>query len=234
MTHQGDSSMNINLWVNELSNRFSTGGGGASPKFGIGQIDFRNSSFALVNFNSEPISEGLDYNRMRFEDINISSSDFYLDGSEIGIDIVHMVGIESCSGLDIKEFRTNFIFSPRFMEFDELKLVTNQSYIKDYLKLEYASVADFSEFITGVTINANMKETILGLGDLRFFAPTLPDIQDELVITGNFTGPVSEIKTDEFILRLGEKNGGFRINFARRTTGNREHLRQSFSSKLHA
>lgn len=209
LTHQGDSSMNINLWVNELSNRFSSGGGAASPKFGIGQIDMRNSSFALVNFNSEPISEGLDYNRMRFEDISISASEFYLDGGEIGIKIAHMVGLESASGLNIKEFRTDFIYSPRFMEFANLKLVTNESHIKDFLRLEYSSVGAFSEFITEVTINANMKETTLGLGDLRFFAPTLPDIQDELVITGNFTGPVSEIKTDEFILRLGEKTEVF-------------------------
>lgn len=209
LTHQGDSSMNINLWVNELSNRFSSGSGEASPKFGIGQIDMRNSSFALINFNSEPISEGLDYNRMRFEDISISSSEFYLDGGEIGIKIAQMVGIERGSGLNVKELRTNFIYNPKYMEFGNLKLVTNESHIQDFLRLEYDSVGAFSNFIAEVTIHANMNKTILGLGDLRYFVPTLPDIQDELVITGSFTGPVSEIKTDEFILRLGKKTEVF-------------------------
>ncbi|WP_268034429.1 translocation/assembly module TamB domain-containing protein [Algoriphagus sp. PAP.12] len=215
LTHKGDSSMNINLWISELSELFGSSGGAGSSTFGIGQIDLRRSQFALVNFNSEPITEGLDYNRMRFKDIALSASDFSLDGSEIKINIGHLSGIESGSGLNIKELKTNLTFAPDFLEFDKLNLITNKSHIKDYLRFEYASTSSFSDFLTKVVVIANMEETILSLDDLRFFAPTLPNINDEIILTGAVKGPVSDLRSEEFLLRIGKKTeifGAFRLD----------------------
>ncbi|HCD86947.1 MAG TPA: translocation/assembly module TamB, partial [Algoriphagus sp.] len=60
-----------------------------------------------------------------------------------------------------------------------------------------------------------MKETVLSLEDLRFFAPTLPDIEDAIILTGEVQGPVSDIRSEEFLLRLGKKTeifGSFQLD----------------------
>lgn len=205
ITHEGDSIMNINQWVTELSEAFGSGGGSGGGKFSIDQIDFRNSKFTLINSNSELITEGLDYNRMQFSDIQLSASEFAIQNGVVKLNIGHLSGNEIASGLNIKEFKTNFTFAPQFMEFEQLKLVSNESHIRDYLRFEYDSPASFSNFVTDVTIQARMEETILGLGDLNFFAPTLPNIKDQIILSGEVSGTISEIKSDEFLLRIGKK-----------------------------
>jgi hypothetical protein len=214
-THEGDSSMNINLWIRELNELFGSGKSGGSTKFGIGQIDLRNSRFSLVNYNLPVIEKGLDYNHMRFADIAISASKFYVDGDEIGVNIGLLTGVEQGSGLTIKELQTQLTYSSEFLEFDKLNLITNQSHIKDFLRFEYASPSSFSDFINKVVVITRMKETVLSLEDLRFFAPTLPDIEDAIILTGEVQGPVSDIRSDEFLLRLGKKTeifGSFQLD----------------------
>ena len=205
--------MNINLWLRELNELFGSGKSGGSTKFGIGQIDLRNSRFSLVNYNLPVIEKGLDYNHMRFADIAISASKFYVDGDEIGVNIGLLTGVEQ--GLTIKELQTQLTYSSEFLEFDKLNLITNQSHIKDFLRFEYASPSSFSDFINKVVVITRMKETVLSLEDLRFFAPTLPDIEDAIILTGEVQGPVSDIRSEEFLLRLGKKTeifGSFQLD----------------------
>ncbi|NVK49900.1 MAG: translocation/assembly module TamB domain-containing protein [Cyclobacteriaceae bacterium] len=205
ITHKGDSIMNINQWVNELSEAFGSGQSSGGGKFSITNIDFRNSEFALINSNSEPITEGLDYNRMRFSSVQLSASNFLTQGGRVELDVGHLSGKELASGLEIKEFKTNFTFAPTYMEFDQLRLVSNESHIQNFLKFEYESPTSLSNFVTDVKITARMEETILGLGDLNFFAPSLPNIEDQIILSGEVIGSISDIKSDEFLLRIGQK-----------------------------
>ncbi|MDF2157190.1 translocation/assembly module TamB domain-containing protein [Algoriphagus sp. CAU 1675] len=214
-THEGDSIMNLNRWIGELTDIFGSGSSQGGSKFEIGTIEIRKSGFSLVNYNSEPIQEGLDYNKMRFSDVVLSAEDFYLENGEVGIKVGLLTGMEYASGLEIKEFKTNYTFSPEMMEFDKLSIITNNSYIKNYLRFEYASTASLSDFVNKVAIIARMDETVLGLKDLHFFAPSLPDIDHDLVLTGEVTGPIADMKSDEFLLRLGQKTeifGSFLID----------------------
>jgi hypothetical protein len=210
ITHQGDSVMNINLWVDELTELFGSQKPSTTPvKFGIKSVELRQAEFAMVNYNSEPVTEGMDFSRLRFSDITANATDFYLDGGDIGISIKLLSGKELTSGLTIQELKTDLIFSPEFLELDKLSLKTKDSHIKDYLRLEYASTASFSNFLKEVVVIARLDETKLALSDLRPFAPTLPEIDDMIYLSGDITGPVSDIKSKEFLIRIGEKTAIF-------------------------
>jgi len=209
LTHSGDSSMNINRWVDELNDRFGGSSTGAKPRFDIGTIEMRQSEFALVNYNAEPITEGLDYNRLRFKEITANAQKFSINGNEISLELKILTGIESSSDFRIQELKTNFIYSPEFMEFAQLSLKTRNSTVTDYLRFQYASPAAFSNFVDEVVIIANLNESKVNLQDLRLFAPTLPDINDDIFLSGKVTGPVSDIKSDEFLIRFGEKTALF-------------------------
>lgn len=210
ITHEGDSLMNMNLWINDLTALFGSQKPSTSPvKFGIKSIELRQGEFSMVNYNSEQVIEGMDFSRLRFADITANATDFYLDGGEIGIKIKLLSGKELTSNLTIEELKTDLIFSQEYLELDKLSLKTPNSHIKEYLRFEYASTASFSNFLEEVVVIARMKETKLSLIDLRTFAPALPEINDIIYLSGDVTGPISDIKSKEFLIRLGEKTAIF-------------------------
>ena len=216
LTHDGDSAMNINIWVDELSNMFSTSSNSTKPtQFKINTVELRNSEIFIVNEITDAITKGLDYNRLRFSDITLNASDFYLEGPEIGADITMLTGTELTSGFEIKELKTKMTYAREFMEFDKLSLKSASSHIKNFLRFEYATPAAFSNFVEEVVIITNLEETKLDLGDLKLFAPSLPDINDAIYLSGKVAGPVSDIRSEELLLRLGEKTaifGAFRLD----------------------
>ncbi|SFU18171.1 Family of unknown function [Algoriphagus locisalis] len=216
LTHEGDSAMNINLWVEELSEMFSTGSASSGPtQFKINTVELRNSEIFIVNEITDAITKGLDYNRLRFADITLNASDFYLQGPEIGANIKMLTGTELTSGFEIMELKTNMKYGPEFMEFDQLSLKSVNSHIKNFLRFEYATPAAFSNFSEEVVIITNLDETKLDLGDLKLFAPGLPNIDDQIYLSGRVAGPVSDVRSEELLLRIGEKTaifGAFRLD----------------------
>jgi hypothetical protein len=210
LTHAGDSTLNINLWIRELGTLFGPSGSSKSgPRFHIGAIDLSQTEFSLVNFNVEPITEGFDYSRLVFRDLSGNASDFRLENTQISINVQRLTGVESTSGLNIQELKTKLTYSPDFVEFDQLNLKTGRSHIKDYIRMDLTGPLGFSDFINQVKLTARMDETKIDLHDLRLFAPTLPEFDDEIYLSGEVTGPVSDMKSDEFLIRLGEKTALF-------------------------
>ncbi|UZD22373.1 translocation/assembly module TamB domain-containing protein [Algoriphagus halophytocola] len=208
--HEGDSVMNINLWVEELTDLFSTGSSNRKgANFYINEVALRNSEVNIINENTEPITDGVDYAKLRFGNITLNANNFSVEQGEIGAEIKLLTGVEQSSGLEIQELVTDLTFSPEYLEFDRLSLKTKKSHIKDFLRFEYASVGSFSDFVDKVVLIANMDESKIDLGDLKLFAPNLPDIDDQIYLSGKVTGPVSDFKSDEFLVRLGEKTALF-------------------------
>ncbi|MEB2784311.1 translocation/assembly module TamB domain-containing protein [Algoriphagus persicinus] len=216
LTHDGDTAMNINLWIEELANIFSSSSKSSSPtQFKINSVELRNSEIFIVNEITDAITKGLDYGRLRFSDITLNASDFYLDGSEIGADIKMLTGTELTSGFEILELKTDLTYGVEFLEFDKLSLKSANSHIKNFLRFEYATPAAFSNFVEEVVIITNLEETKLDLGDLKLFAPLLPDIKDEIYLSGKVAGPLSDIRSEELLIRIGEKTaifGAFRLD----------------------
>lgn len=216
LTHEGDSAMNINIWVEELASLFSTSSKSAGPtQFRINSVELRNSEIFMVNDITDAITKGLNYNRLRFSDITLNATDFYLDGPALGIKVTMLTGTELTSGFDIKELKTNMTYAPEFMEFDKLSLKSANSHIKNFLRFEYATPSAFVNFVKEVVIITNLDETKLDLRDLKLFAPALPDIDDEIYLSGKVAGPVSDLRSEELLIRLGEKTaifGAFRLD----------------------
>ncbi|WP_339707301.1 translocation/assembly module TamB domain-containing protein [Algoriphagus aquimarinus] len=216
LTHEGDSAMNINIWIEELANMFSTSATSSGPtQFKINSVELRKSEIFLVNVITDAITKGLDYNKLRFSDITLNAENFYLEGPVIGADIKMLTGTELTSGFEIKELKTDMTYGPEFLEFDKLSLKSYNSHIKNFLRFEYATPAAFSNFVEEVVIIANMDETKLHLGDLKLFASSLPNIDDEIYLSGKVSGPVSDIRSEELLIRIGEKTaifGAFRLD----------------------
>ncbi|GMQ29280.1 translocation/assembly module TamB domain-containing protein [Algoriphagus confluentis] len=210
LTHSGDSLLNINQWVDEMNERFGSSQSTSKPigiKFKT--LELRQSEFYLVNYNSEPTVQGMDYSRLQFDEITANAENFTLAGATIGIDIKTLTGKELNSGLRIRELKTQLTYDPAYLELDALSLKTDKSAIQDYLRLDLIGPEGYSDFLNQVKITAKMNETKVHLSDLRLFVPDLPEIEDVISLSGTVLGPVAEIKSDEFLLRLGQKTAIF-------------------------
>ncbi|MDX5339276.1 MAG: translocation/assembly module TamB [Cyclobacteriaceae bacterium] len=210
LTHQGDSSFNINRWVAELNELFGSQTSSTSEtKFFISALELRQSEFFLVNFNVEPVDEGIDYSHLRFSELSGNATDFRIEGSQIGIDLKMLSGVETTSGLQIRELKTQLTYDPKFLELDNLSLRTDQSHIKEFLRLDLIGPEGYAQFLDQVKITARMEETKIHVKDLHLFASAIPQIEDEIYLSGEIIGPVSDLKSDEFLIRVGEKTALF-------------------------
>lgn len=210
LTHSGDSSMNINRWIDELNVLFSSKDTSSTTlKLYINAIELRQTQFSLVDYNADTIPDGFDVNRLVFRELSGNAADFRLEGSEIGIDIKLLSGIEATSGLKIQELKTKLTYSPKFIELDQLTLRSEKSHIKNYIRLDLTGPEGFSDFFNQVKLTARMDETKIDLLDLRLFAPSLPEFEDEIYLSGEVIGSISDMKSEEFLIRVGEKTALF-------------------------
>ena len=210
LTHRGDSSMNINMWIKELNGLFgSTDTSTTATKFYISSIALRRSSFSLINYNAKPIETGFDVNRISLREISGNATDFRVVSSEIGMDIQQLTGLDVKTNLRIEELKTDFSYSPDFIELDRLSLKTPKSHVKNYIRMDRSGPEGFADFLHQVKLTARLDETKIDLLDLRLFAPAVPEFEDEIYLSGELTGSVSDLKSDEFLIRLGEKTALF-------------------------
>lgn len=210
LTHLGDSTMNINRWVDELN--LLTGSKDTSTStlnFYISSIELRQSEFSLMDFNADTVSEGIDFNRLSFMDILGNATDFRFENSEIGLNIKILTGEERSSGLKIQELKTNLTYAQKFLELDKLSLKSENSQINNYLRFDLTGPEGYSDFFNQVKLTARMEETKIRLTDLRLFVPSLPEFEDDIYLSGEVIGTVSNLKSEEFLIRLGQKTALF-------------------------
>lgn len=210
LTHPGDSVLTINRWLTELGELFGADSTKESTaKFFISTLELRHSSIAYTDGNAAPITDGWDYSRLAFDDIAANASNFRLAGSKITIDIDELSAKERYTGLDLQRLHTKLSYSPEALELDELDLRTDKSHLKKYLKLAPSGPKGYADFIHQVTLTAVLDQSTLHLSDLRRFAPSLPEVDDALVLSGTLSGSVSELSSDEFLIRMGDKTALF-------------------------
>jgi len=210
INHAGDSSLNINQWITAMGQAFgSVPTEKPTARFFINELELRQTTFAYTNLQAAPITEGWDYSRMEWNELTANASNFRLEGPNLGLDLRNLSGKERFTGLQVKQFKTLLAYSPESLELKELDLQTDKSRIQNYLRLEPKGPKGYGDFVNQVQLTATFDETVLDLSDIRRFAPTLPPIEDVLSLSGTVTGKISDLTSEEFLIRMGEKTALF-------------------------
>lgn len=216
--HRGDEYMNISEFLGRINELFPSKPKDPekkTPRIDIDNIYFKETSLDIINYSARPVSEGFDYNNLKFRNLVADADDFYSEGPVIGLKLNFLRGQETTSGLELQQLKTNFTYSPKFMEFDELFLKSNNTEIKNYLKLSYDSIGSLSNFNKEVHILAKLEETALDLQDLKFFTDQLAKINDRIFLSGEIEGTVNNFASEQLLVRFGERSalfGKFKID----------------------
>ena len=159
----------------------------------LNKIEIINNSFSLVNHTNRNTNKGVNFSDLDITNLSASFDNIELD-SILSADIKDFT-LKEKSGLFIKNISTKASYSAKKMEFEDLYLEINNSILKDYLKFEYDSLKDFSNFIEKVYVTSELTDAYVDSRDIEFFAPTMKDVVFQTAIkSASLTGTVSDIK----------------------------------------
>ncbi|GAB3647408.1 translocation/assembly module TamB domain-containing protein [Echinicola sediminis] len=212
LTHIGESTPNISQFINkinELTRKKKSSEKKSSSQFSIGTISFEGTSLDIFDLRKPKIESGFDYTRLRFRKLRGGADNLIAQGSNIGLNIHTLKGIEATSGMEFQQLKAVFSYSPQAMEFDELYFKSNETIIKNYLKFTYEDVKSLSDFNNQVDILAQLDESVLNIKDLKYFTSKIPDIEDKIYLSGQISGKVSDLYSQELLIRFGERSALF-------------------------
>ena len=212
LTHPQATAPNISTFlarITDLTRPKESSAKRGSLKFNIDHIALEQTSLDILNYKMEPMESDFDYGKLRFRDLTADADDFFIQGDTIALGLNFMTGIESTSGMAFQQLRTDFIYSNMGMEFKNLYLKSNETEIRDYLRFTYEDVTALNNFNTEVKVFASLDEAVLDISDLRYFSPLFPDIDDRIYLSGDISGKISDLFSDQLLVRFGERSALF-------------------------
>ena len=217
ISHDDEFQMNISEFFRRLNDLLPGKKDPNKPagKFRVDNIFFDETSLDILNYASSPVVGGFDYNNLKFRDLIADADNFLTEGPQISMKLNYMRGIESTSGMVFQQLKTDFTYTPNFIEFNNLFVRSNRTEIKDYLRFDFDSTKSLSNFTEEVRITANLDESALDIQDLKFFTDALPDIQDRVFLSGEIKGTVSSLSSEQLLIRFGLRSalfGKFKID----------------------
>src|SRR5690606_2312429 len=120
--------------------------------------------------------------------------------------IIKRLTFQEKSGFQVKELSTNAIVSNTFMEFEKLKLLTNNSSLGNHLKFSYKDFGDFGDFVKKVNIDSKMKNVFIDSRDIEYFAPNMKFVRFKAEVDqGDVKGTVTDIRVQNADIKTGNQ-----------------------------
>ncbi|MCE7993133.1 MAG: hypothetical protein HEP71_14195 [Roseivirga sp.] len=209
LREEGKSALNIDYWVIALDD-FLAPEPSDPPKpfepgiFGISKITMSNSEFSLSDGRIDSLTTGFDQNHFRLTSLSADLLNLKSVRDTFQIDVKYLTAKDTISGLEIDELHTFFRTSQKGMAFYDLDLKLGQSHIKDSVVFRHEKASDMSDFINKVNISANFDESIIHTKDLSLFAPELASYDEQVELSGYFTGTVRSFFSENFKIAFSD------------------------------
>ena len=211
LREEGKSALNIDYWVIALDD-FLAPEPSDPPKpfepgiFGISKVTLINSDFSLSDARVDSLSTGFDQNHFRLTSLNANLLNLKSVRDTFQIDVKFLTAKDTISGLEIDELHTFFRTSQKGMAFYDLDLKLGDSHIKDSVVFRHEKASDMSDFINKVDISANFDKSIIHTKDLALFASELAPYDEQIELSGYFTGTVRSFYSENFKIAFSEHN----------------------------
>jgi translocation and assembly module TamB len=135
-------------------------------------LNLNNVGFILNNETERKLPSGLDFNHLNIQGLVLDANQVYYSMDTITGNINHLVAKEQ-SGLDIRELKTNFAYTPQGGYLRDLYLQTSNSILQNNIEVKYPSLDAVSRNFNLAQLDVNLVKSIVGLKDVLIFAPQL-------------------------------------------------------------
>ncbi len=169
----------------------------------LDQLEISNTVFAMQDEARMEASPGIDYNDMLVSQINMKARNISFSGDTIQARINELTCREK-SGFKLKEFSGNALVSSTNMTIKDLIIKTGLSSIDLDFSFDYPDFNAYTDFLDSVYIKGDIRQSLLNLKDIGYFAPELLVMDDPVEFSGQVEGTVTDFKAKDFIFDLGK------------------------------
>lgn len=197
-----DKTFNIDVLFNIL-NPLDTIHDPKALKFKLffNDITAENTRFQLIDSTKKFSPEGFDPYNICFSNIKLRAKHFKIIEDSLHFKIRSFSGVER-SGFAIQNMKSITTICPTLMEFDKMRLETENSIIKDYASMKYHSWDSLANnFISNVYMKGNIKESEVDIKDIAFFAPLLNTFHYKATVNGKLSGTIDNFKVKDVDVR---------------------------------
>ncbi|PRD57205.1 translocation/assembly module TamB [Sphingobacterium gobiense] len=126
--------------------------------------------------DNEPRMNGFDYFNIKISDLLAELDDLYYSSDSISGSLKNL-SMADHSGFSIKQLQGDFVYHNSGVEIQNFIAQTPKTTIRDYIKLTYPSLDAATEDPSQVFVEANIKNSTLDMGDIRYFVPDLDTME---------------------------------------------------------
>ncbi|WP_035671544.1 translocation/assembly module TamB domain-containing protein [Flavobacterium sp. 83] len=138
----------------------------------VNKTDFKRVYFRYDDNNVAAIKEGLDYNHLYLNKLNLQVDALYYNPENISGD-ANSLTFKDKSGLNVQSFNAEFFYGKKNAFLKKLYLKTPQTELRDEILVGYPSIQSLVKNPGELGITANLKKSKLGIKDILLFAPIL-------------------------------------------------------------
>jgi hypothetical protein len=174
----------------------------------IRNIKFKDSKFALILDNSDKGKEGIDFSNLALADLNTNIRRLSKDADTVNF-IIKSLSFRDHSGFEVENFYSKTSICKNHLDFKSVIIKTQLSKIlAEKIILRFNSFEDFDRSVLydKVRLDILLYPSELNLNDLAFFAPGIKGSAQQLNLSGEIKGYISNLKGRNINISYGENS----------------------------
>lgn len=161
--------------------------------------------FHFNNNTVDPKEEGMDYQHLKFWDVELAAEDIKIDKGVISVSVKKFAAAEK-SGFHLDNFTAQLKVSDKGIDLKKVNIKTPLTDLNSKrFQLKYSSYTQFKSFVDSVAFDADLYQSTLSFSDVAIFAPQLLGMDQQVEIEGRFTKFIKDLRAEDFVLKTGEK-----------------------------
>lgn len=163
-------------------------------------ILINGTNFSFEDANQPAIPKGFDYGNIGITDLEGELSDLFFSMDSISGNLKNLQAKDR-SGFQLNRLQADFIYTDQGAELKDLYAETPHTLIRDYFKVAYPSLETITDQLGRIQLNANLKNSHLGMTDVVLFVPDLdtmevmqPLLTTRFYINGRVNGTLDNLR----------------------------------------
>lgn len=168
----------------------------------VNKLEFKACAFQFDDMNEPYLADRFDGMHQRYEALNA----VFENGSLIMDTIkarISNISFSEKSGFVVNHMEANATVTPVEAIAADLKIETPYSSLNNLYSMSYVNFHSFFDYNNSVRMKAVLENADVSINDIAHFLPEINRIKGNIRTTGNFYGPLSNIKGKNVVLQTG-------------------------------
>jgi len=169
------------------------------------EVNLVDNHIKILNHTQKHNNRGIDFSDIELTHLSGNFSKIQQGSSSIKA-IIKKLSFQEKSGFIVKELNADAFVNDKFMNFEKLSLLTNNSKLGNQLKFSYKDFGDFGDFVKKVEIQSKMEDVFVDSKDIEYFAPDMKFVRFKAKVNqGTVNGTVANMKVLNADIETGEE-----------------------------